>query len=251
MLAASTATDRIEGIDGRTPRRSVVHQLAHWLFQKPYTHLGREFPSFSAYLSAGREIRRRQGLQFDLAMIRQCLTLALLDACDTLPDHGAVLIIGDGYGSMALLLRRVRPNLKVVLVNLRRPLAADLAAVESVPGSPVEGVTADDADSLKGRQFDLVINIASMQEMDPPEIARYFDIVRSSPRGAWFYCCNRESKTLPDGTVASFDAYPWGDQTVLVDELCPWHQDFYAFRPPFYRPFDGPIRHRLVRFPKH
>ncbi len=88
-----------------------------------------------------------------------------------------------------------------------------------------------------------------MQEMDPLVIAAYFDDLRAiaAQREVVFYCCNRKEKTLPDGTVTRFSAYPWtpSDQ-ILVDELCPWHQHYYALRPPFYRPYDGPIQHRLV-----
>ncbi len=64
----------------------------------------------------------------------------------------------------------------------------------------------------------------------------------------YFYCCNREEKKLPDGTVISFKKYPWKEHDeVLIDDLCPWHQEYYAFKPPFYRRYDGPIRHRLVK----
>ena len=54
---------------------------------------------------------------------------------------------------------------------------------------------------------------------------------------------------LPDGTITRFSEYPWllGDD-VMDDQLCPLHQFYYAYNPPFYRPYDGPIRHRLVRF---
>lgn len=103
---------------------------------------------------------------------------------------------------------------------------------------------------LRQVSLDLVINIASMQEMDPPVIAEYFDDFRavSVKRPLYFYCCNREGKKLPDGTTVRFVDYPWSiSDHILVDELCPWHQKYYTVVPPFYRPFDGPIRHRLVR----
>ena len=71
--------------------------------------------------------------------------------------------------------------------------------------------------------------------------------VPSLAQGLAFYCCNREEKRLPDGTITRFADYPWrGSDRVLVDERCPWHQRHYRFRPPFYRPFDGPTRHRLA-----
>jgi hypothetical protein len=103
---------------------------------------------------------------------------------------------------------------------------------------------------LRQAPLDLVINIASMQEMDPPVIDSYFEDLRtvSAAKRLHFYCCNREEKRLPDGTVTRFADYPWHDSDqVLVDERCPWHQQYYVTRPPFYRNYDGPTRHRLVR----
>ncbi len=102
---------------------------------------------------------------------------------------------------------------------------------------------------LKDCPVDLALNIVSMQEMDPPVIEAYFDDLRAiaARREVVFYCCNREKKTLPDGTVTCFDQYPWNESDqIIVDELCPWHQFYYVLRPPFYRPYDGPIRHRLM-----
>ncbi len=32
----------------------------------------------------------------------------------------------------------------------------------------------------------------------------------------------------------------------MLDDLCPWHQEFYQIKWPIFRPGDGPIRHRLA-----
>ena len=112
-------------------------------------------------------------------------------------------------------------------------------------------IQASNHELLRYCPVDIALNIASMQEMDPPVIAAYFDDLRAIPsqRQLVFYCCNREEKVLPDGTVTRFLAYPWhpSDQ-ILVDEYAPWHQQYYTLMPPFYRPYDGPHRHRLVTF---
>jgi hypothetical protein len=97
--------------------------------------------------------------------------------------------------------------------------------------------------------IDMVINIASMQEMDPPIVSSYFDNIRalSRVRKLLFYCCNRQEKKLPDGTISRFADYPWGDDDqIIVDSLCPWHQNYYSIIPPFYRAYDGPHSHRLI-----
>jgi len=70
-------------------------------------------------------------------------------------------------------------------------------------------------------------------------------------RRLYFYCCNREEKTLPDGTVARFKDYPWEDtDKFIVDELCPWHQEYYNRSLPIYRFYDGLHLHRLTRVSK-
>ena len=93
---------------------------------------------------------------------------------------------------------------------------------------------------------DVSIDIACMQEINPDVRDRYFTLL--AQRAGHTYSCNRTSKTFPDGTVTNFLNYPWGGATMLVDELCPWHQEFYSFRPPLFRRYDGPTRHRLVRW---
>lgn len=94
----------------------------------------------------------------------------------------------------------------------------------------------------------IFVNIASMQEMNRKVISKYFQIIRDQKQPTYFYCCNRRSKELPDGTIINFDDYGWlNSDEILVDELCPWHQRFPTTRPPFIKRFDGPIQHRLIR----
>ena len=180
-------------------------------------------------------------------------------------DIPVVAVIGDGYGFMTRLLMSIDPQLAIVCVNLGRTLFVDALhvaitfpdreacliesahGIDFAPGS-VNFVEAENAAILTDTAIDLFINIASMQEMDPPVIGSYFDLIRSStsPR-VYFYCCNREEKVLPDGTRVTFEEYPWdASDEIVFDELCPWYQKYPADLPPFWRPFDGPIRHRLV-----
>jgi len=114
---------------------------------------------------------------------------------------------------------------------------------------------------LLHHKFDLVVNVASMQEMTNDTIASYFHLIRTTlnPEGL-FYCCNRAKKILPDGEITQVMQYPWeqGDVAV-VDEFCPWYQYFFAFyraargptflglRLPIINYYDGPIIHRLVK----
>jgi hypothetical protein len=181
---------------------------------------------------------------------------------------------------MASLLLASNSASRVILVNLNKTLLVDLfylrlwmgddlfaanvdlvtsvdelncaleKQVDSSDGiGRVIAIRAVDQALIQNSPIDLAINIASMQEMDPPVIAEYFESLRKSSlkEKLYFYCCNRKEKTLPDGTVTRFFDYPWltHDQ-VIIDELCPWYQQYYSFKPPFFRPFDGPIWHRLA-----
>ena len=128
---------------------------------------------------------------------------------------------------------------------------SDLASLESAVGLEeirVIAIQASNHEILKDCPIGLAINIASMQEMDPKYIRNYFDDLYAiaAKRDLDFYCCNREEKTLPDGTVIRFKDYPWNSlDNIQIDELCPWHQEYYYYIPPFYRHYDGPHRHQL------
>jgi hypothetical protein len=175
-----------------------------------------------------------------------------------------VCVIGDGYGYFTLLLKYLDPDLKIISVNLGKTLFFDVLSAQK--GLPDEETMLLDAinrqkplvslnfceaeryELLCGLPVDMFINIASMQEMDPAIVHSYFDYMhKSSSKEVYFYCCNRERKVLPDGTVSQFSDYPWGDARILLDELCPWYQKFPTSLPPFWKSFDGPTRHRIVR----
>jgi putative sugar O-methyltransferase len=244
--------------------------------------MGVGVPQFTAIDSLADEITTRQGRAYDLDVLRQSLTLAFLrdHFPNALSPRATACVIGDGFASMTALLLASGSANRVVLINLTKTLLVDLwylklwmgeevfessvdlatddenlaralakPATNEAGWGRVVAIQASDRKLLRNCPVDIALNIASMQEMNPQVIAAYFDDLRAiaSQRQLVFYCCNREEKTLPDGTVTRFAAYPWheGDQ-ILVDELCPWHQKYYAFRPPFYRSYDGPIRHRLL-----
>ena len=97
----------------------------------------------------------------------------------------------------------------------------------------------------------MFVNSASMQEINPEIIEKYFEYMRkSSSSTPYFYCCNRIKKSLPDGTVVEFFNFPWRDEDdILIDELCPWYQKgpVPGILPPYWMPFDGPIQHRFLK----
>lgn len=215
--------------------------------------------------------------------MRQALTISFLDqkVGESLNCKSTLCVIGDGFASMTALLLASKSAGCIVLINLTKTLLVDLWYLKLWMGADkfestvdliandedvdlvlekrsrlvsegtqqIIAIQASDHQLMKRLPIDLVINIASMQEMNPQTIGSYFDHMRNiaANKKLFFYCCNREEKILPDGTVTRIKDYPWIlSDDILVEGLCPWHQKYYSTRPPFYRPYDGPIIHKLV-----
>lgn len=221
----------------------------------------------------------RMGLDPTLDVFRQACTVAVLERHWHPPAPRRYLLIGDGYGVLGALLKRRTPSAQIVYVDLGRTLlfqahhvrrAYSDAAHALIEGPDMPWPDADfvycpseHADAVLAAEFDLAINIASMQEMTANSVAHYFRLMRQCLRpGGLFYCCNRERKVMTGGEVSEFARYPWlPADRVLFDERCPWHQYFFAARGvtrvmgvplPFLQTYDGPHRHRLtVLTPAH
>lgn len=258
----------LQGFGGSRPPGTALHRLGHWLLQTPYRRHGRAFERFAECAGIAKGIAARQNREFDVDILRHALTASLLLA--RLPKEafsGLIAVIGDGFGTLTSILLEALPDSRIVAVNLTKTLLVDAVYIRKASprveqalitsaGGGVDArvllVRADDSALLSSLPVTLAVNVASMQEMDPPVIAAYFARLRETPSAeTWFYCCNREEKQLPDGTIVRFDAYPWRPaDRITLDELCPWHQTYYRPLPPFYRPYDGPVRHRLVKLDK-
>jgi len=275
----------LNGFGGCSRPYRGVRRIVHQLLQSRFRRIGSTHPGFTEFEKIAKEITSRQDRAVDLDVLRQVITLAFLKRLvpEILVPKGLVCVIGDGFASMTSLLLASRSAGQVVLVNLNKTLLVDLwylklwmgrasfesrvhlitdeedlAAALAQPREDDSGavlaIQASQHELLRKCPIDLALNVVSMQEMDPPMIAEYFEDLRVSAGRSpiLFYCCNREEKVLPDGTITRFSEYPWrqGDE-VLIDERCPWHQQYYSTSPPFYRAYDGPIRHRLTRLSPH
>jgi len=266
----------LTGFGDRRPPPGGLKGLAHYLLLRPFRQIGRQYRSYPRIDRVAKAIADRTNRHYSQDMLRQTLTLSFLE------DHNApgldgnggfVLVIGDGFGNFSSLVLEAFPNARVVLINLTKVLAVDLAYMrKSAPDAQIcivddlaslqtaiedpsiraIALRSSDTDLIATIPLALAVNIVSMQEMTPPIIEEYFNVMRRSPGPPLvFYCCNRELKTLPDGTVVEFEKYPWRhEDKIAVDELCPWNRFRYATRPPFYRQYDGPIRHRLTALEK-
>ena len=105
------------GFDGSPESLNGVAQLSrrtrnpvHRLFQGRHLAMGRAFLRFDLFLKAGRTVAKRHGRAFDLNMLRQCLTLGLLDRHGVANDGSHFLIIGDGYAAMSSIIMEAMPR---------------------------------------------------------------------------------------------------------------------------------------------
>ena len=270
----------IQGFGGNSIPYVGLRKWVHRVLQKPYRIIGSGFTSFEQIDRSANIITSKQNRAYDLDVLRQSITLSFLkNHCPTLLNgHSTIWVIGDGFASMTTLLLANKFTKKVILINLTKTLLVDLfylrlwlgekkfdkvvklyssstedeypPNLDSSEEFEVIAIQASDYKLLENLNADMVINIASMQEMNPEYTANYFSEIRkaSLKNEVYFYCCNREEKILPDGTISKFLDYPWkSNDQLVVDKLCPWHQKYYVFSIPLYKNYDGPTRHRLAK----
>lgn len=191
-----------------------------------------------------------------LCTIRQYLTIGDKEKFD-------ILVIGDGYGFLSALIKSVYPNARITLVDIGKVLFFQvinlakiypkhfhrlLGDVEDRQESDFLYVAAEDIRKIKNIKYRLIINIASMQEMNYETINSYFEFMRlNATEDNLFYCCNRKQKVLPCGEVIEFSRYPWvKEDRHLVDETCFFYKYHFSIISPFIHRFDGLIMHRLT-----
>ena len=139
-----------------------------------------------------------------LGTLRQVIALAFLEQQIKVSQlTEPIVIIGDGFGLMASLILShfSHSKAKVVLINLTPNLLVDAVFIKktfpnvniALAKSEVEFsealdsndirtvlIQADNAKLISHGKIGLVINIASMQEMNPSIIEEYFNFMRSS-----------------------------------------------------------------------
>jgi hypothetical protein len=216
-------------------------------------------------IEGAKLITSHLNIHFDFDHAKHVLIYDLLESYGLFNTEHLICIIGDGHGFFGTLIKTLCPDARILFINLGRNLMIDAVCFSAVfpdidpllleqPGDcqlldnqSIIFLEAEHFEWMQNLPISLFINVASMGEMDMPVINRYFEYMRTSTVASNFYCCNREEKTLPDGSVICFDAYPWGSANIVLDELCPWYQKAPSSRPPFWRTFKGPFRHRLVK----
>jgi hypothetical protein len=269
----------IEGFGSNESSYKGITKLAHLIFQFRYRIWAlksmKRLLLFFKLDVKNSNILRRQNKGYSLDCLRQTLSLTFLyeNIPNTFRSNASVLVIGDGFASMTNLLWSTNSANTIILINLTKTLLVDLLHIkknissnhftnnvflisENEKFNNIESlisntekkiilIEAKNHSILDYLKFNLVINIVSMQEMNNEVIKEYFDHIQKK-ENVYFYCCNRKEKSLPDGTVTRINEYPWqSNDKIIIDELCPWHQEYYTFSRLFYCKYDGPIIHQL------
>ncbi len=180
-----------------------------------------------------------------------------------------VCIVGDGYGFMGSLIKRIDSRVKIVWINLGRQLLFDLHfsnllfAGKSTANlvrdkvsvnldSELSYIEAENAELVGNFPVNLFINVASFQEMDVEVVQKYFRLIAENKQvngqRVFAYSINRIEKTLPDGTILRSKEFPWKDSRIIHESLPEWYTKFPTNTPPFWQEFDGPHHERLAEF---
>lgn len=220
----------------------------------------------------------KQSRVVDSCVLRQVLTLQLLEEKINFKNINNICVIGDGQSNFVAVALESKKFKKVLSINLPEILLNDFNLIKKM-GFPLKKISlletksevqnfflndniafgiieARNSDILTKQQIDLFINIASFGEMNLDIVSNYFKIIKSSIKGTFLYSCNREEKKLPDGTINREKDYPWeGFTQKILDEIAPWHLTYYTLRrgllpiPKLKIPFDGPLIHKLLFYP--
>lgn len=233
-----------KGLRGVAHLRGPIFNPLHFWFQREYRATAWSLPSRGPCIKAGRAVAWRQGRAFDLNMLRQALTLAFCDAYGAVKAGSRYVVIGDGYAALGSIIAEMDSTAEICFINIKPVLEMDRQFfAKAHPERAAIFLPAEDFEALPACQISF--DIACMGEINPDVRDRYCEL--RATRSAFIYSCNRESKTFSDGTITRFADYDWRSAETIVDQPCPWHQSFYAFRPPFKRLYDGPLRHKLLR----
>ena len=178
-----------------------------------------------------------------------------------------ICVIGDGKANFILGALKIFPDCQIYSVNLPEVLIHDcliinkfkvlkenLIKVVKKKGDikkkdvKIFLVPSNNKNFLINTDINLFVNVASFQEMNEQEIKKYFQIIKSN--NSEFYICNREKKILPAGEIIIFNNYPWSNAKFKFYENCKWYQNYYSFRFPFFRKYEGNIKHCYGFFKK-
>jgi hypothetical protein len=156
----------------------------------------------------------------------------------------SVVIIGDGFGFLGILIKTLNPSLQICYVNLRKNLFLDLLFYKIYFGHKFISPKIIDAASFTSFPNDatIIFNVASFAEMTENSINQYLEGIQKTERLC--VSLNRQGKKHPNGDYlnlnACFDKY--SPNYLLNSKNVQWYSKFPTNKfCPAFLPFDGPI----------
>jgi putative sugar O-methyltransferase len=168
----------------------------------------------------------------------------------SLLDRATVVELGSGYGRLAWAYLAAFPEIRYVLVDIPPALAvaeqylasvfperkifnfrrfSDAGEIESeLAESQIAFLTPNQLEALPDFRADLFINVSSLHEMTPEQIAHYFKLIDRSTEG-WFYSKQwQSSKNADDELVIDRGDYPVpNDWDVVFDRTHALNPEFF------------------------
>jgi hypothetical protein len=246
---------------GSFEKKLIVRSLLHYIFSRLLFGF-KIFQTTEAKIYS--DIFKKMNRQIDNDAIRHIFLFNLLKK-NINPKK--ICVIGDGKANFILGALKIFPNSQIYSVNLAEVLIHDCLIInkfkvlnenlikvvkkkEDIKKKNVKIflVPSNNKNFLINADIDLFVNVASFQEMNKQEIKKYFHIIKSN--NSEFYICNREKKILPAGEIIIFNNYPWSNAKFKFYENCKWYQNYYSFRFPFFRKYEGNIMHCYGFFKK-
>jgi hypothetical protein len=91
-----------------------------------------------------------------------------------------IVIIGDGFGFLGILLKALNPNVNICYVNLEKNLFLDILFYKIYFGSKIDPPKMIDAGSFRrfSSEFTLFFNVASFAEMTESQVTGYLEGIK-------------------------------------------------------------------------
>ena len=122
-----------------------------------------------------------------------------------------ILEIGAGYGETARIFLSLDPEIEYTIVDLSESLFFSSSYLKLNGLKNIDYLTPDELWYLKDKEFDLVVNTLSFQEMLPKTVAEYMRFIQEDIKAKHFYSlnyCGNKRTVMGDGSEQSFDEPP-------------------------------------------
>jgi len=212
-----------------------------------------------------KKLNKIIGVNLTFDVVKNFFIYDILNNYSLINNNKTICVIGDGYGYLGQLIKYIYKDIKIIYINLginlfidsylfslafkkEIPLLLNNDNINQIEQSSVIFLEAENMHLLKNIDINLFISVASMQEMNFSTINNYFEIFRQNNSQSFFYCCNRVSKKLNDATIINFDDYPWNaNDKIIFEEDCEWYSKYPTYLPFYWKPFEGKVKHKLVK----